>query len=174
MTQSIWKVKGDVLAFGDFQNKEFVALDRIEGNTGQIENSRIDVSDRRVQLVQYVSGGSRDQAIHRAAREFKPIVLGINMAGEFAYVMVREPVEVQEEEADPEITISCPENEKETTRDILLTQREMRKPSSIPLFEEVEEWTQLYMEADERDKNRLENIVMGYRLFRFDLDSARS
>lgn len=172
MSQSLWKVTGNVIGFGDFEDETFVGIAGIDGDIGQIETCQVDTSDRRAQLTQYVSGCTRGQAIHRAARAFQPIVVGINLAGEFVYVKIQEPESVPDKEADTALTVPCPDDENEGTYDVFLARRPMQKGSSMPLVEEIEDWVHLYTTASERNRKRLENIVMGFRVFQYDEEMA--
>lgn len=164
-----WRVDATVVhpRFG-----EFVILSSWEDQL-VLNNCQVDVSDRTVDLHVYVSGGSKDQAIHRAGRVFHTIVRGINLSGDSVIAQIPdEPVEVPAEEADPEITVDCPDDEKESTANILLVNRVMDRAAPPVAEEDVTKWTELYEKADEKNRRRVKDLIRGTFLLPFDKEMA--
>jgi len=161
-----WKVVGEIW---DFQQNRFVSLSSLESNTAVIGDCLVNFADRRVDLVTYVRGGTREQAKHRAGKEFHDVVVGINLVGgESAYVKVPEPEEVPEEEIDSAFTVTCDDDEPETVFNLFLVEPETQKAATALSLDDLTDWIDLYQEADERNRRRLKEIVMGVRLFPFD------
>jgi hypothetical protein len=162
----VWKVTGEVW---DFQQNRFISLSSFESDTAVVGDCLVDFSDRHVDLVTYVTDGTREQAKHRAGNEFHDVVMGINLVGgESAYVKVPEPEEVSEDEADPAFTVTSDADEPETVFNLFLVEPEAEKAATALSFDDLTEWIDLYREAGERNRRRLKEIVMGVRLFPFD------
>lgn len=161
-----WKVVGEIW---DFQQNRFVSLSSLESNTAVVGDCLVDFAGRRVDLMTYVTSGTREQAMHRAGKEFHDVVVGINLVGgESAYVKVLEPEEVPEDDADPEFTVTCDDDAPETVFNLFLVEQETQKAATALSFDDLTDWIDLYQEADERNRRRLKEIVMGVRLFPFD------
>lgn len=134
-----------------------------------LNNSRVDVSNRTVNLRVYVSGGSRDQALHRAGREFHSIVWGLNLGGDSLIAQIREePVEVPADEAVPGYTVDCPEDEKESTINILLVNHVVDRAAPAIAVEDVQKWMELYEMADAKNRRRIKDLVRGSFLMAYD------
>lgn len=93
----------------------------------------------------YVTGGTRELAMHRAGKEFHDVVVGINLVGgESAYVKALEPVEVPEVDADPEFAVTCDDDEPETVFNLFLVEQETQKAATALSFDDLTDWIDLY------------------------------
>lgn len=161
-----WSVNASVVhpRFG-----EFVFLSS-EQDSFVLNNCRVDTSDRSVDLEVFVSGGSRDQAIHRAGRVFHSIIRSINLSGDSVFAQIHEdqPVEVPADEADAAITVDCPTDEQDSAHNILLVNQVMERAAPAISSGDVTKWNELYERAGEKNRRRIKDLVRGSFLIAFD------
>lgn len=165
-----WKV---VAAIRDFRENRSVMLSARDSNEEILGNCLVDFSGTTVELIMYVSGGDREQAMHRAGREFHNVVMGINLiGGESVYAEIKNPEEISDEEANEAITMDCPEEEETGVFDLFFIEEETQKAPRGLSFEDLREWVELYTEADDWNKRRIKEISLGMRLAPFDMAMA--